>query len=70
MLRLRDTMEIEDADGHSVATVKKAMITPHRTGRRSGGLCDRFETYRASLPGQIGHPPDVRAGRDADHRRV
>ena len=30
MLRVRDTMEIEDADGHSVATVKKAMITPLR----------------------------------------
>jgi uncharacterized protein YxjI len=30
MLRLRDTMEIEDPDGRSVATVKKAMITPLR----------------------------------------
>ena len=30
MLRVRDTMEIEDADGHSVATVKKAMFTPLR----------------------------------------
>jgi uncharacterized protein YxjI len=30
MLHLRDTMEIEDRDGRSVATVKKALITPLR----------------------------------------
>src|SRR5262249_17962627 len=30
LLRLRDTMEIEGPDGRSVATVKKAMITPLR----------------------------------------
>jgi uncharacterized protein YxjI len=29
-LRLRDTMEIEDSSGNTVATVKKAMITPLR----------------------------------------
>jgi uncharacterized protein YxjI len=28
--RVRDTMEIEDRDGHTVATVKKALITPLR----------------------------------------
>jgi uncharacterized protein YxjI len=27
---VRDTMEIEDRDGHTVATVKKALITPLR----------------------------------------
>jgi uncharacterized protein YxjI len=30
MARVRDTMEIEDRDGHTVATVKKALITPLR----------------------------------------
>ena len=29
-LRVRDTMEIEDGDGNTVATVKKALITPLR----------------------------------------
>lgn len=29
-LRIRDTMEIEDSSGHTVATVKKAMISPLR----------------------------------------
>jgi len=29
-LRVRDTIEIEDSAGHTVATVKKAMITPLR----------------------------------------
>jgi uncharacterized protein YxjI len=29
-LRFRDTMEIEDPDGNSVATIKKALITPLR----------------------------------------
>lgn len=29
-LRLRDTMEIEDPDGRSVATVKKALVSPLR----------------------------------------
>jgi uncharacterized protein YxjI len=29
-LRLRDTMEIEDADGRTVATVKKALVSPLR----------------------------------------
>jgi uncharacterized protein YxjI len=29
-LRVRDTMEIEDDGGHTVATVKKALITPLR----------------------------------------
>jgi uncharacterized protein YxjI len=28
--RIRDTMEIEDRDGHTVATVKKALISPFR----------------------------------------
>jgi uncharacterized protein YxjI len=30
MLHIRDTMEIEDGDGRTVATVKKALITPLR----------------------------------------
>jgi uncharacterized protein YxjI len=30
MLRVRETMDIEDASGRPVATVKKAMITPLR----------------------------------------
>jgi uncharacterized protein YxjI len=30
MLHIRETMEIEDGDGATVATVKKALITPLR----------------------------------------
>ena len=30
MLHIRDTMVIEDGEGHKVATVKKALITPLR----------------------------------------
>ena len=30
MLRVKDSMEVEDAVGHRVAMVKKALITPIR----------------------------------------
>jgi len=45
---------------------------PSRTGQAgaAAGLRDRFEAHCASLPNQIGHLPDVPAGRYADPRRV
>ena len=30
MLRIKDSMEIEDADGHRIAMVKKALVSPLR----------------------------------------
>src|SRR3954447_9705786 len=52
MLHIRDTMEIEDADGETVATVKKALITPLR---------DRFQV-------KVENGPDLEAkGNIVDH---
>ena len=51
-LHIRDTMEIEDGGGHTVATVKKALITPLR---------ERFEV-------SVEHGDDLEAkGNIVDH---
>jgi uncharacterized protein YxjI len=60
-LRIKDTMEIESPDGHNLATVKKAIISPIR---------DRFSVKVANGPdldvkGNIlDHEYKIEAGRD------
>jgi hypothetical protein len=52
--RVRDTMEIEDPGGHTVATVKKALITPLR---------DRWTVKVADGPDRPRAEPRADAGR-------